>query len=1023
MRTRGRGRLVAAPGTVLIVSLLAINSRAFALNPALDVSQYAHTTWKIRDGFPKGFVNSIAQTPDGYLWLGTEFGLVRYDGVGNVAWQPPRDQGLPDNYIRNLLAARDGTLWVGTLKGLASWNDGKLVQYKELAGWSVYALLEDREGSVWAIANTVASGKLCSIQKGGVQCFGEDSHLGQSLYEDSKGKLWVGVRGGVWQWKPGPPNFYPLPDALVEGLAEADDGTLVISAPSGIRRLVDGKIEPQGLPGTSGKFGARRLLRDREGGLWIGTAKQGLVHVHQGRTDVFTQSDGLSGDSVVALFEDREGNIWVSTYNGLDRFRDFPVPTYSGRQGLSNAIVFSVLAARDGSVWLGTSDGLKHWNHGQVTSYRERAHIRPATGGMEVTGSGLPDQGIGSIFEDGRGRVWISTRDGFGYLENDRFTYIRDLPGGIVLSIAEDTRGNLWIANQNLGLFRLSREGEIQRIPWTKLGRNDYALVLVPDPTQGGIWLGFSRDGVAYFRDSQIRASYAATDGLGEGLVNGLRLDQDGTLWAATQGGLSRLKNGRVTTLTSKNGLPCDAVNWVTEDDFHSFWLYTACGLVRIARSELDAWAAHPNHSVQATVFDSSDGVRILGLGGSLTPQVSKSPDGKLFFTPTDGVSIIDPPKLVINKLPPPVHIEQITADRKPYDLSAGLRLPALIRDLQIDYTALSFAAPEKVQFRYMLEGHDTDWQDVGPRRQAFYNDLPPRHYRFRVIACNNSGVWNEAGASFDFSIAPAYYQTPWFLVSCVAAFLALLWGLYRLRLRQVAWQFNMRMEERVAERTRIARDFHDTLLQSFHGVLLMLSVVTRRIKDPPEARQQLEAIVEQARKAVVEGRDAVQGLRSSTSITNDLAHAIRTLGEELAAGQSAQNCPEFRVQVEGASRDLAPLVRDDVHRIACEAVRNAFRHGQAGKIEVEILYERLQLRLRVLDNGKGFDRGVLADGGRPGHFGLAGMRERAQLVGGELTVSSSPDSGTQIELTVPASHAYSKSLPASPPLSSGEGT
>lgn len=247
--------------------------------------------------------------------------------------------------------------------------------------------------------------------------------------------------------------------------------------------------------------------------------------------------------------------------------------------------------------------------------------------------------------------------------------------------------------------------------------------------------------------------------------------------------------------------------------------------------------------------------------------------------------------------------------------------------------------------------------------------------------------------------------------------------ALYQLRLRYLKHEFNVRLEARVGERTRIARDFHDTLLQSFHGVLMMLSVVAHRIKDPPEAKEQLETIVEQARKAVTEGRDAVQGLRSSTSITNDLARAISTLGEELVAGHSGQNCPEFRVQVEGTSRDLAPLVRDDVHRIACEAVRNAFRHGQAGRIEVEIRYERLQLRLRVLDNGKGIDQGVLAEGGRTGHFGLAGMQERAKLVGGKLTVSGSLDSGTEIELTIPASHAYSKSPLMRRSMSSGEGT
>jgi signal transduction histidine kinase len=391
------------------------------------------------------------------------------------------------------------------------------------------------------------------------------------------------------------------------------------------------------------------------------------------------------------------------------------------------------------------------------------------------------------------------------------------------------------------------------------------------------------------------------------------------------------------------------------------------------------------------------------------------------------GVSVFDPRRLRINQLPPPVYIEQIIADRRTYDPAAAadglMRLPPLIRDLAIDYTALSLAAPEKVLFRYKLEGRDHDWQDAGARRQAFYNDLPPGNYRFRVMACNNSGVWNEAGAFLDFSIAPAYYQTTWFLLSCVAAFMALLAALYQLRLRQVARQFNLRLEGRVSERTRIARDLHDTLLQSFQGALLKFHAVTRMLPDrPDEARQKLESVIDQAEEAIVEGRDAVQGLRSSTVVTNDLARAITTLGEELAADQTGQNCPDFRVTMEGASRDLVPLVRDEVYRIASEALRNAFRHAQARRIEVEILYARRQLRLWVSDNGKGIDPKVLAEGGREGHYGLAGLNERAKVVGGKLAIWSKSDSGTEVELTIPASLAYVKSPGARRSLFSRKG-
>jgi ligand-binding sensor domain-containing protein/signal transduction histidine kinase len=985
---------------------------AFALNPELDVSQYAHTSWKIRDGFPTGQVTSIAQTPDGYLWLGSEFGLFRFDGIKSTAWQPPQGQSLPDSFIRSLLVAHDGTVWIGTLKGLASWKDAKLRHYDELAGLAVDSLLEDRDGSVWASGLGLPSGKLCVIRNG-VQCNGEDGRFGiggGSLYEDHSGELWVGMANGLWRWKPGPARFYPVPNAgRIDGLGEGEDGALLIATGRGIRRLTDEKAEAYSIPGPLTKLWAQRLFRDRDGSLWIGTSDRGLVHVHQGRTDLFASADGLSGDNVYRFFQDREGSVWIATQNGLDRFRDFAVSLYSQGQGIVNGPTYSLLADRNGTVWLSTYDGLKHWSHGPVTNYREHARTRPDASGTahEVVGSGLPGGVIESLFEDDRGRVWVATRQGFGYLKDDKFTYVKHLPGAVVLFMVQDAAGNLWIADQNFGLFQLSPEGEVQQLAWARLGRVDPASTGLADPKQGGVWFGFYQGGVAYFKDGKVRASYGTAEGLGKGFVKDLRLDPDGTLWAATQGGLSRLKNGRIATLTKKNGLPCDAVSWLTEDDAHSVWLYTACGLVRIGRSELDAWVTNPSYTVNTAVFDSSDGVRTVALAGNFSPQVTKSRDGKLWFGGLDGASVVDPLHLPFNSVPPPVQVEKIIVDRKTYATDAALKLPPLIRDLEIDYTALSFVAPEKVHFRYKLEGRDRDWQDAGNRRQAFYNDLGPRNYRFRVIAANNNGVWNEAGAAFDFSVAPAYYQTTWFQASCVAAFLMLLWVLYQLRVKQVERHLGIRMDERVNERTRIARDLHDTLLQSFQGVLLKFYAATFKVSDE-RARTELEDVIEQARSAIAEGRDAVQGLRSSATTTDDLALAMGRVGQELAAHG---NGAHFDLQVVGAPRELVPIVRDEAYRIGCEALRNAFLHAQAKRIEAEIQYEPRRLQLRVRDNGKGIDPKVLKEGGRAGHHGIPGMHERAKLVGGKLAVWSELESGAEIELTIPGSVAYPKKV------------
>jgi PAS domain S-box-containing protein len=814
--------------------LLACCAWVRALDPSLDVNQYAHTAWKIREGFSKGRVTSFAQTPDGYLWLGTEFGLLRFDGVRNVPWDRLSGEHLPSSYIRSMHAAHDGRLWIGTYKGLASWKDGKLTQYRELAGQVVDVLLEDRDGTVWAGGYAGSIGRLCAIQSGSAQCYGEDGRLGlwvASLYEDSRGNLWAGAQTGLWRWKPGPAKLYPMPYPLIatssQTLNESDDGELLIATQAGIRKLVDGKAEPYSLPGNGPRqFKPLRMFRDRDGGLWIGTTDRGLLHVHRGRTDVFAQSDGLSGDYINKFFEDREGNVWVATVNGLDRFRDFAIPTISERQGLSNAIVWSVLGARDGSVWFGTPDGLNRWNNGQITIYRKRG-AQAGSGDSkqerepnvrEVADSGLPDNGVESLFQDDDGRIWAFTERGAAYFENGRFIPVTTnhahvesgqprqghatavlalvAPSAQVHSITGDSSGNLWISDQHQGLFHLLGESVVERIPWAKLGRKDWAMVLTAGAVRGGLWLGFSQGGVAYFKDGKVRESYSGVDGLGEGIVTSLSLDSDGTLWAATESGLSRVKNGRVATLTSQNGLPCDTVFWVMQDDARSFWLYTACGLVRIAATEMDAWVSDPKRTIQNTVFDSFDGVRNRALTTGYTPLVAKTVNGKLWFLPLDGVSVIDPRHLPFNKLPPPVQIERVTADGKTYwqngsgDASSSHpRLPPLVRDLTIDYTALSFVAPEKVRFRYKLEGQDPDWKEVVNDREVQYSNLAPGNYRFRVMACNNSGVWNEAGTFLDFSIAPAYYQTKWFRALCAAVFLALLWALYRARIQQLRYQ------------------------------------------------------------------------------------------------------------------------------------------------------------------------------------------------------------------------------------------
>jgi len=780
---------------ISIAILLAWCACAFALDPSLDVSQYAHTSWKVRDGFVRGEIESIAQTPDGYLWLGTEFGLIRFDGVRAVPWQPPGNQHLPPGSVYSLLVSRNGTVWIGTSKGLASWKDGKVTRYPELEEQFIFAVLEDRDGTIWVAAGGMpTAGRICAIRNGSLECFGGDGQLGPgvfALHEDRNGNLWAGVVDGLWRWKPGPPKFFSLPGAPqgILALADDSDGALLVGWRGGIFRFVDGKAEPYLLPGFSGHFLAEKMFRDGNDSLWLGTTGLGLVHVHQGRTDVFSKADGLSGDRAYAIFKDREGNVWVSTTEGLDRFREQAVVTLTAKQGLQTAVVGSILSDKNGSVWLATLEGLERWDHGRITI--------PSTGGSKRDGK-LNGSNPNSLFLDGRGRIWVSTLREIGYLENGRFISIKGVPGGWKLSITQDIAENVWVVSEEFGLSRISPKNDVLQIPWSSLGHKDNASVLAADHERGGLWIGFFRGGIAYFSDGQILAAYTPADGLGTGRISDFQFDDDGTLWVSTAGGLSRLKNNHVATLTSKNGLPCDAVHWTIEDNDHSWWLYMACGLVRIDRSALNDWAAaidngqNTTPAIHVTVFDSLDGVKSLSSPSFWDPQVAKTPDGKLWFLPMDGVSVIDPHHLPINKLPPPVHVEEIIADGKTYDAASpgtqGLRLPPRVHNLEIHYTALSLVAPEKVRFRIKLEGVDPDWRELNDRHEN-YTNLGPGHYRFRVLACNNSGVWNEEGAALQFVIPPAWYQTNWFRALCVAAFLAVLYGLYRVRVGQLRAQ------------------------------------------------------------------------------------------------------------------------------------------------------------------------------------------------------------------------------------------
>lgn len=1002
--------------------LLVCCSGALALDPSLDISQYAHTAWKIRDGFAKGIILPIAQTPDGYLWLGTEFGLLRFDGVRTVPFQLPAGEHLASENIRDLMVSRDGTLWIATMKGLASWKDGRLTQYRESAGLVIGSLYEDREETVWFAVHELSRGRLCVVRHGRVDCYGEGI-LGNSviaLYEDHAHNLWASATTGLWRWAPGPPVKYAFPRGVTEAnaITEDDAGTLLLATNDGLKRLAAGKIETYTLPGVTGQFRPNGFLRSSDDGLWIGST-QGLLHWHQGRVDRFGAADGLSGDFVTRIFEDREANVWVSTSDGLDRFREYGIPTISRNQGLPTSYAYSVQAASDGSVWVGTTDGLSRWANGSMSVYRDRSaltdsrpidennlNVRGAP--AQSTNSGLAGTprtlGLGDS-----GQLWVSTSSAVFYFDGSRFIRVAGVPGGKIWSIAGSGHGSVWILHQTAGIFLWSPTAAVQQIPLSQLPQKTAATML-PDQAPDSLWLGFFEGGVVYLQNGKVVHSYGPADGLGDGRVMQLRWGSLGAVMAATEGGLSRIniKDRHVATLSSKNGLPCDKVHWSMEDNDHNVWVYMPCGLARIERAEWEAWVGDPGRVIKTTLFDNSDGVRTVALYGGYGPNVTKSPDGRIWFVPRDGVSVIDPRHLLMNKLPPPVHVEQLTADGKSYDPANGLQLPPHVRDLAIDYTALSLVAPEKIHFRYKLEGQDPDWKEVINDRRAQYSNLPPRHYTFRVMACNNSGVWNEAGAALEFSVLPAFYQTNGFRVFCVAAFLALLWSIYQLRLQQLQRQFNIGLDARVNERTRIARELHDTLLQNFHGLMFQFQAARNLMsRHPDEAIRSLDDAIGETKRALAESREAIQDLRSEPIAKGNLAELLTDASRDLAESNANGKAPDFDLIEEGNRQALSSSITSEISRIALELMRNAYQHAQAKRVEAEIRYGETTLRLRIRDDGKGIDPKVLKEGGKAGHWGLRGVRERADRIGARLDLWSEPGNGTEAELLVPASLAY----------------
>jgi signal transduction histidine kinase/ligand-binding sensor domain-containing protein len=1005
-------REMSTRGVLTWLAFLCVPVSAWALSPNVRISQYGHATWRIEDGFFGGRPFAITQTTDGYLWVTDATGLRRFDGVHFVPWTPPPGKQLLAPDIVRALAARDGGLWIGTFRGLSHWTKEDLINYPNDR---INPIFEEENRTLWflRVGSLDETGPLCQLKGSAVRCYGKADGIPQeqysSLARDPAGNFWLGGSTCLTRWRPGSFQTY-YPSALksnvgqsgVSGFAFGPDGSVWIAIMNagpglGLQRLSHGEWKPFVAPGfDSSTLKAWRLLLDRQNTLWIGTSGQGLYRISGGQVDHFGSSDGLSGNSISEVLEDKEGNLWVVTDRGIDSFRDLPITTFSMREGLSSPSIFSVQTTRDGAIWMGGND-------------HTIDILAPISGPGRVrsvqTIKDLPGSQVTSLFEDHAGRHWVGIDNTLNIYENGRLTKVEGRGGGssgMILGITEDARNNLWMLSYRPPrlLLRVSDRRVQEEIPMPPMPA---ARALVADPS-GGIWLGLTNGDLALYREGHAQTFHFEHPP--NSRVYQVALSSDGSVLAGTTYGLIGWSHGKQRTLGASNGLPCDAVNSFVEDNRGDVWVYMQCGLVQIERSDLQRWWADPNVKLQPRVFDVFDGLRA-GLATPFERSALRDRDGRLWFANGSVVQMVDPAHMVRNLTPPPVHLEQIIADHKLYLPGGDIRLPARTRDVEIDYTALSFRVPQKVRFRYRLEGRDPDWQEAGTRRQAFYTDLGPRAYRFRVIAANDSGVWNEAGDTLEFSLAPAYYQTDWFRAGCVVAFFATLWGLYRLRLQQITARADLRYSERLKERTRIARELHDTMLQSFQASLAQMQAGRNLLsRQSDRALQAVDDAITMAAGAILEGRNAVGDLRS-TAIRNDFAEALKALGDELAAGGDAT----FQLVVEGPPRELQPVIQDEICRIGGEALRNAFRHARAHRIEADVRYSEERFRLQIRDDGVGI-RPEILEGGRSNHYGLGGMRERAKTIGAKLEIWGASGTGTEIDLSIPAARAYLASPP-----------
>ncbi|MFC5460043.1 triple tyrosine motif-containing protein [Massilia niabensis] len=967
-----------------------------------QVIPMVHTRWLTKDGVPPQ-IHAIAQTPDGWLWMASTSGLFRFDGVAFSKYRPTPGTSLPTNITR-VGVLRDGTLWISPAFGSLYYLRNETLDHfdanNKLPAHQVDHVVSDLDGGDWAITETA----LLHKEKGG-RIWNDRStapglpekSLFHAVFVDSRGTLWLKTDTAVLRRGRHALRFERVADSKSRGeFQEAPDGSIWASdfVLGSLQRVYTERADPR----QQLVIDARHpyvFLIDRRGNFWTPT-DGGVIRAELDRKapkfQGFTQHQGLSGARGGKVLEDKEGNIWVTTEGGIDQFRngrlkEISLPYYRsyGRP---------LLAGDNGELWI------------------DHVYLRDPEARQQPFGplSTLKSLEI-SLYRDSKGVVWSGALDGLWRVEGLKRVKV-PLPPPFdkadmvnIFSIARDTHDGLWLSFGPRGLWRLkdgkwAQHGDIASLA----GFMPTTLVAAPD---GALWLGSIRNTFVILRDGKVN-KFSADIGIDIGTI--LQIVPSGAgAYLGGESGLAFFDGKRALQIRGENGESFSTASGLVLAPDGTLWANTALGLVSIAPAELRRVAADAAYGVRYRRFDGNDGLK--GSSPALTPLPSlvRTSTGELVFSTTSSVFHFHPDRSPTNKVVPAVQVTAVADGRAVFRPAANLKLSASPETVRIDYTALSLSLPHRVQFRYRLEGVDKAWTDAGTRRSAFYTQLAPGRYVFRVIAANDDGLWNNGGAQVAFEVPPTLTQTMWFKLLCAAALALVVWLLHRLRLHIALRRHTLAFEARASERERIARDLHDTLLQSVQGLILSFKRVANRVADDPPTRLMMDQALALATGVLIEGRNKVGGLRTDGE-TGNLASDLTAQGKLL----SEQHGPQFLLTCHGATRPLRAAAFHEVLAIGREAIQNAFVHAGAQIVNVDLEYSADSFTLLVRDDGRGIEPQYRA--GRSGHWGIRGMGERAAILGASLNLASGEGMGCAWRLDIPALTAYASDAGTSDP-------